>query len=315
MTWRLVRVGLAVAATALAGFLLYRVFQKHDFGEIAEATRRLTSLDLARAIACAAMAYAGLCVAEYLAVAYARERPLPATKVVRTTVAALGIGRSIGLAALSSGAIRYRMYSKCGLGAADVAKVVLFCGVTVAMGMLTLVSAALTWHGELIREVLEIDFDLALVAAIGAGLVVVAYPVLCAMHRKPLKVRKVKIDLPSWRIALAQVAIGTINLGLIAATLHACLVPFADVPYLTIAALFVGAEAVSVVGHVPGGWGVLEYVITHGLNQEGLIAGVVMFRAVFNLGPLAVGLTVFLGEELRGLHRSLVDNGAVNVKR
>lgn len=306
---------LAVGATGLAAFLLYRVFERHDLGEIAEATRRLTSLDLARAGASAILAYAGLSTAEYLAVAYARGRPLPASRIVRTTVASLGIGRSIGLAALSSGAIRYRMYSRDGLGAADVAKIVLFCGITVALGMLTLISAALTWHGQLIREVLDIGFDAALVAAIAAVSLVVLYPVLCVLRRAPICIRRFTLDLPSWRVALAQIVVGTTNLALIAATLHACLAPFADVPYLTLAALFVGAEAASVIGHVPGGWGVLEYVVVQGLDQPGLIAGVIMFRAVFNLAPLAAGLTVFLVEELRGLHRTLVDNRAVNVKR
>jgi hypothetical protein len=315
MAWQIVRGAAAIAATALAVFLLYRVFERHDLAEIARATTRLTSLDFARAVGFAVLAYAGLCLAEYLAVAYARRRPLPASRVVRTTVAALGIGRSVGLAALSSGAIRYRMYSRCGLAVADVAKIVLFCGITVALGMLTLVSAALTVHGRLIRDVLEIDFDVALIAAFGGAALVALYPVLCAVRRAPLRVRKVRIDLPSWPVACAQIAIGTANLALIAATLHACLLPFADVPYLTVAALFVGAEAASVIGHVPGGWGVLEYVVVNGLSQSELIAGIVMFRAVFNLGPLGVGLAVFLGEELRGLHRTLVDNRLLNVKR
>lgn len=315
MTWRIVRGAIAVAATALAIFLLYRVFERHDFAEIARATRRVTSLDLARAIAFGVLAYIGLCLAEYLAVRYARGRALRPRLIIRTTVAALGIGRSIGLAALSSGAIRYRMYSRCGLEVKDVARIVLFCGITVALGMLTLISAALTWHGRLIRQVLEIDFDAALVAASCAALLVVLYPTLCAVRRAPIRVRKVRIDLPTWRVACAQIVIGTTNLALIAATLHACLLPFADVPYLTLAALFVGAEAASVIGHVPGGWGVLEFVVVHGLDQPELIAGIVMFRAVFNLGPLGVGLAIFLAEELRGLHRTLVDNRPLNVKR
>jgi hypothetical protein len=207
------------------------------------------------------------------------------------------------------------MYSRCGLAVADVAKIVLFCGITVALGMLTLVSAALTVHGRLIREVLEIDLDVALIAALGGAALVALYPVLCAVRRAPLRVRKIRIDLPSWPVACAQIGIGTANLALIAATLHACLLPFADAPYLTVAALFIGAEAASVIGHVPGGWGVLEYVVVNGLAQSELIAGIVMFRAVFNLGPLGVGLAVFLGEELRGLHRTLVDNRLLNVKR
>lgn len=315
MAWRILRFAIAAAATGLAIFLLYRVFERHDFAEIARATNRLGWTDLARAIGFAIVAYGGLCVAEYLAVRYARGRPLQPRRIVRTTVASLGIGRSIGLAALSSGAIRYRMYSRYGLQIADVAKLVLFCGVTVALGMLTLISVALTWHGQLIRDVLQIDFDLAFLVAASAAAAVVAYPFLCAWRRKPLRWRKVGIVLPSWRIACAQIAIGTANLSLIAATLHACLTPFASIPYLSIAALFVGAEAASVIGHVPGGWGVLEYVIVHGMDETNLIAGVIMFRAVFNLGPLLAGLAIFLVEEMRVLHRSLVDNRPVNVKR
>lgn len=315
MVWRIVRGAVAVGAPALAIFLLYRVFERHDFAEIARATTQLTPLDLARAIGFAVAAYAGLCTAEYLAVGYARGRPLRPRRIVRTTVASLGVGRSVGLAALSSGAIRYRMYSRDGLGVADVARVVLFCGTTVALGMLTLVTAALTWHGRLIREVLAIDLDVALIAAAAAASVVVLYPVLCAVRQAPLRIRRVSIQLPTPRVACAQIAVGTTNLALIAATLHACVSPFAHVPYLTLTALFVGAEAASIIGHVPGGWGVLEYVVVHGLDVPALIAGVVVFRAVFNLGPLGVGLAIFLAEEFRGLRRTFVDNRALNVKR
>lgn len=309
------RLAIAIGATGLAIFLLYRVFEQHDLAEVARAARQLAWSDLACAVGFAVVSYAGLSVAEYLAVAYARGRPLQPRRIVRTTVASLGIGRSIGLAALSSGAIRYRMYSRYGLDIAHVARVVLFCGVTVAAGMLTLISAALTWHGQLIRYVLHIEFDLALIVAVAAAVTVVLYPFLCTWRRRPLRWRKLSVALPSWRVACAQIVIGTTNLSLIAATLYACLSPFAAVPYLSIATLFVGAEAASVIGHVPGGWGVLEYAIVRGLDDPGLIVGVVVFRAVFSLGPLVAGLTIFVTEEMRGLHRSLVDNRLLNVKR
>ena len=61
----------------------------------------------------------------------------------------------------------------------------------------------------------------------------------------------------------------------------------------------------AVVGHVPGGWGLLEFIVTNALSGDGqVLSGIVLFRAVYYLFPLFVGLLIFLIDEVRGRRRT-----------
>jgi uncharacterized membrane protein YbhN (UPF0104 family) len=59
----------------------------------------------------------------------------------------------------------------------------------------------------------------------------------------------------------------------------------------------------ALIGHVPGGWGVLEYITTTSLSGGEVLAGIVLFRAVYYLVPLLLGLVVFLVDEIVSRHK------------
>jgi glycosyltransferase 2 family protein len=83
-----------------------------------------------------------------LAVRYAG-RSLPYRQVALTSFVSLSIGHNVGGAAFSSGALRYRFYSGFGLSALDVGKIIVFCGLTVTLGLVTLAGIALLLGPEL----------------------------------------------------------------------------------------------------------------------------------------------------------------------
>jgi len=86
-------------AVVVAIFLLYRVFSNQDPAALKEAVTSVSTRTLALAGAFATGSFVAISILEYLAVRH----------IVATAVAAIGIGHTVGLAALSSGAIRYRM--------------------------------------------------------------------------------------------------------------------------------------------------------------------------------------------------------------
>ena len=73
--------------------------------------------------------------------------------------------------------------------------------------------------------------------------------------------------------------------------------PFQATSYATVAALYPAAEFAAIAGHVPGGWGVVEFVMSSVVPGAGVLAGLTIFRAVYYLVPLAVGIGVFLANE------------------
>ncbi len=311
---RILVIALEIAATALGLYLLYGVFEKYDTGDIAGAIGKLPIANIVGAVLLTLGSYVCVVAIEYTAMLYATDTTnglrlkardaCSAPRVAATAVAALGVGRTMGLAVLSGGAIRYRMYSRANVAPETVAKLLLFAGMTAAAGLLTTGSGAMLWHSGLIAR--YIDFPPYTVRIIGAilGIAVLTYLVACAFIQSNVRFRQVTIALPPLRMAFAQVIFSSVNLALIAGALYACLAPFTDWDYTRIAALYVGSETTSSVAHVPGGWGVLEYTMTRFIQGSNVIAGVLVFRAIYHLMMMGVGLAIFIADELAGGVRS-----------
>ena len=287
----------AIVAVGLAGFLLYRTLSGYSFDQLVAS---VTSIPLSRLGAAGAFAAASdLCLSgvDYLALRDVG-KPLPYTKAALASFTSLSLGHNIGLAALSSGAIRYRFYSRWGLTVEEVAKVILFCGVTVGLGLMTLGGIALLLQTELATSVTGLGR--AMVMWLGAACLglVAAYLVLAAFLRRPLRIRKWSMEIPPLRLAAAQIVIGSLNFACVAACLHQVILAVADVPYFAVASVYVIANATALVAHVPGGLGVIESVVIYLLPQANLIGPLLVFRFVYFLVPLALGGTLLLVTEI-----------------
>jgi uncharacterized membrane protein YbhN (UPF0104 family) len=202
------------------------------------------------------------------------------------------------LAALSSGAVRYRFYSRWGLTAGEVAKVIVFCGVTVGLGLLVLGGAALLLRSGLAVEITGLSRPVVVVLGLGCLALPALYLILSVFIRKPLKIRRWTLEVPPLRLAVGQVLVGSINFAFVAACLHQALAAVADVAYLGVASVYVIANATALVSHVPGGLGVIESVVMYLLPQNDLIGPLLVFRFVYFLVPLGLGSILFAVTEL-----------------
>ncbi|NBJ10869.1 putative bifunctional lysylphosphatidylglycerol flippase/synthetase [Microvirga arsenatis] len=287
----------AAAAIGLAAFLLYRTLSRYSLDELIGAVAAVPTAKLAGAAGFAAASYMTLTFFDYLALRYVG-RPLPYPKAALASFTALSLGHNIGLAALSSGAVRYRFYSRWGLTAGEVAKVVVFCGITVGLGLLTLGGAALLLRTSLAVEITGLRQPLVIALGTGCLAIPLIYLVLAALVRSPLRIRRWNLEVPSLRLAIGQVLVGSINFAFVAACLHQALAAIADVAYLGVASVYVIANATALVSHVPGGLGVIESVVMYLLPQADLIGPLLVFRFVYFLVPLALGGLLFAATEL-----------------
>jgi uncharacterized membrane protein YbhN (UPF0104 family) len=289
---------LATAGLIIAGALLYRVFRGYSLQQIGDAVTSIPSGRLMAAGAFAAASYFCLTCFDRLAVHYVG-RSLPYRKIALASFCSLSIGHNIGFAALSSGAIRYRFYSRYGFSGEEVAKIVLFCGLTVGVGLATLGSAACLLRPGLAQEVTGLGRPQIIALGIACALLPTLYLVAAAILRGSIKVFRWTLQMPSPPIAAAQVAIGAANFGCVAGCLHQVLTAAAGVGYLEVAAAYVIANVATLLSHAPGGLGVIEAVVSHLLPHAETIGGLVAFRVVYFFVPLILGVTLFAGAELR----------------
>lgn len=279
---------IAVIAVSLAGYLLHRILRDYSMDDVTAMLGAASAGHLAAALGFAAASYLTLTGFDFLALHYAG-KPMPWRRAALTSFCSLSIGHNVGFAALSSGAVRYRFYSHWGLRAGDVAKVIVFCGVTVGLGMGVLGSVSLLLRPSLAAEMTGIGEGLVTGLGVAILLVVAAYLGLCHFRRTPFRFRKWEFSPPSLRLAVGQIAVGTVNFAFVAACLHQAIASFEEVPYATAAAAFLIANTTALISHVPGGVGVIETVVLKLLPASQMLGAVLLFRLVYFLLPLPLG--------------------------
>ena len=280
----------------LAAYLLYTVFNRYTFSEVMDSIRAIALTRLLIGLAFAAASYICLTGFDWLGLRYAG-KPLSYPKAAIASFTGLSIGHNLGVAALSSGAVRYRYYSHWGLNAEEVAKVILFCGVTVGLGLASLAGVALLVNPGDASNLLKLSRTGLLLLGLGCLAVPLAYLVLAASVRAPLHLWKWSFKMPHFRLALAQVLIGTLNFICVAACLHQMMAAETDVSFVKTATAFVLANIAILVTHVPGGLGVLEATVSHVLPGAASIGALVAFRVLYFLIPLFAGIPLFVISE------------------
>jgi glycosyltransferase 2 family protein len=294
---RTVRTVIALAALALAAFLIDRTLSRYTLEQILQSIGSIPTSRVAMSVACAAASYACLTGFDWLALRYV-DRRLPYRYVALASFCSLSLGHNIGFAALSSGAIRYRFYSRFGVGLGDIAKVILFCGVTVGLGLIILAGLALVCSSVLASEMTGLSRPMVLGiggACLGLAL---SYVGLARIVRRPIRIRGWSLELPPWQLALGQVIIGPLNFAFVAAALYHVLADLGDVSYPQVATAYVIGLGSSLLAHAPGGLGVLETVLMFLIPGEQIIGGLIAFRVVYFFIPLLIGAPLFALSEI-----------------
>lgn len=282
-------VAIAVPAIGLAAYLIQRKLSAYSMDEIAATVAAVPLSNLLLMVAFAAASYLCLTGFDYIALRFAGH-PLPYRRAALASFTSLSLGHNIGFAALSSGTIRYRFYSRWGLGPVDVGKVILFCGLTVGLGLAALAGVTMLLQIHLAERMTGLGAAAATIVGILCLALPALYLALSASGRRRIRFRQWSLDRPNLRLALLQVALGVANFAFVAACLHQALAATADVSYPEVAMVYVVANTAAILTHVPGGLGVIEGTVLFLLPDASLFGPVLLFRCVYFLVPLCLGL-------------------------
>jgi glycosyltransferase 2 family protein len=295
---------LFIIAAIGACYLLYKTWSKYAFVDVWNALINIPATNLLLSLLLAACSYSSLAFNDWLGMRYAG-RPLPFQQTALASFTGLSIGHNVGLAALSSGAVRYRFYARWGVSAEEMAKLISFCGVTIALGLATLGAVGLALRPADAAKMTGLSQG-AIVAAAGlCAAVPVVYLILSAKLRTRVNLYRWTFQLPNLTMAASQILVGTINFIFVAACLHQTLSVLGDASYLKVATASITANIAAVISHVPGGIGVLEATVVHVFPGAESIAAVLAFRVVYYLIPLVFGLLSLIANEfLTGVRQS-----------
>ena len=285
---------LIALAVLVAGWLIYRTLSQYSWEDIRNSVAAIPKGNFALALAFAACSYLCLTVFDFLALRYVG-KPLSYPRAALASFTSLAIGHNVGVAALSSGAVRYRFYSRWGLDAEEIAKLIVFCGVTVGLGLITLAGLCLILLPGTAGKIAGFGTTASTSLGMACLALGASYPALAAFVRGELKVRSWRFALPPLRLAVLQVLIGTINFAFVAACLHQLL--NGEAGYMETTAAYVVGNLTALVSHVPGGLGVLEATIGFLLGGSASIGALIAFRLVYFFIPLPLGLVLLFASE------------------
>jgi glycosyltransferase 2 family protein len=284
---------------SIAGIAAWVLVQRMEAIDLADVLRQLaavpTSIVIA-ALVCSAGVYTTVGLYEGIAVRLASRRDLR-RQAFRTAVIANPLGRAIGAAMVSGGALRYRMYAPEGLTIKQVGAVILLAAMPYAFGVGWLIDISLLLH--LHEASRAFHLPLAAVAAFGVlGLAKdVGWLVLVARRKQPIVIRGQSIHLPSLRDALVQIGFGVVQISLMSTILYLFMPAELQMPWPAFVAIYCLAFVAGQVSNVPAGLGVLEAALFLMLPQVPpgkLVGAVLAYRAVYELVPLGVALLLLL---------------------
>ena len=260
----------------------------------------IPSWRLALAVLLTAVNYAVLTGYDFLAFAYLG-RTLAPLRIAVASFIAYAIANNVGFAMLSGASVRYRFYTRWGISAEELSRIVFSYVVTFWLGLLLIggLSVALS---PLPRE-----FGLTrpgLVAPIGWLLVLVSvgYVGAAALRLGPIRLHRLELPLPKPSLALAQLVISVVDWAIAGMILYVLLPP-GDVPPLALLGAFLAAQLLGLASHVPGGVGVFEGLMVLLLKpfvpSTTVLPALIAYRVVYYLLPLSVAAIALVTDEIR----------------
>jgi len=255
-------------------------------------------LRLLSALLLTMMNYTVLTGYDFIALSYIGKK-IPRLRVALTSFIAYAIAHNVGLGVLSGTSVRYRFFTRFGITAEDLSRIVFSNGVAFGLGMLALGGGSLAFApsppaSALIAPVFIKPLGWLLMA------ICASYLILAAVRRAPFRIRSIELRLPRLRLAFIQLANSCAD-WLLAASVFYVLLP-RGASFWVVMGAYIGAQILGLASHVPGGVGVFEGLMILFLNPyfttAELVSTLVVFRAVFYFVPLSLALVFLIGDEI-----------------
>lgn len=199
--------------------------------------------------------------------------------------------------------MRYRLYSRLGLPSSTITRIFSLSITTNWLGYILLGGIIFTFGIVQLPSHWYIDEGTLRIVGVVLLLMIAAYLWFCAFaKRRHMTVKGQKLVLPSFKFAVAQMAISSANWMAMGAIIWLLLGQ--EINYFFVLGVLLVSSIAGVIVHIPAGIGVLEAVfiallagehVTHGK----IIAALLAYRVLYYFLPLLLALVCYLVLESR----------------
>jgi len=291
-----------VALFGFAVWLLHRELRNYHYADLVRELRDIPRSRVVFSVAMTLVSYAVLTLYDALGVRYVR-RSLSYGRIAMASLVGYGVSMTLGFPLLTGAPLRYRLYSRWGLAPGEIARIVAFYSTTYWLGLLAVGGAAFLLDPPKVPEGFPVtETWLRPIGALLLG-VLVAYFIMAALQTR-VTIRGFRVELPSLKMAVAQVASSSLDWVVAAAVMYALMPPNAP-SFTAFFAVYVAGQAAGHASHVPGGVGVLESVVllllTPQIPAPEVLGALLAWRAIYYLLPLGMAVVTLAVHELRTL--------------
>lgn len=304
-------IGMAASILLFSASLvvLWQIVSEIDVNELKAAFTAASLRQIGLAILLATVSYCLLTCYDAIAL-----RQLKLTIPYRTTALAsftsYAVSFTLGFPLLTAGTVRYWIYSSRGVSGGRVASLTVIAGITFWLGMALVLSWSMITRASEVSSLVYTTIWLNQFIGLIACALVVGYLVWVSIRRRVVKIQGWRLELPGFRLSIAQILVGAGDVCAGAGVLFVLLPGGHNIGFDTFLAVYIFAVMLGVASHAPGGLGVFEATILLALSaypREPVLGALLLYRLWYYLVPFVVALALLGAYEIRNRIRQSRD--------
>jgi uncharacterized membrane protein YbhN (UPF0104 family) len=256
---------------------------------------------IALSIAFVAAAYFTITFYDFFSLRTIGARHVPYRIAAMAAFTSFSIGHNLGATVLTGGAIRYRIYSACGLTLVDVARIAFVTGLTFWLGNAFVLGLGMAIAPEAASALDQLPPWINRTIGLAGLAVICGYLLWLTGGVRVVGPKSASVTLPNAPLTFVQILIGVADLGLSAVGMYILLPANPPAELLPFVVIFVLATLLGFLSHTPGALGVFDAAILIALAQypkEELLATLLVWRAIYYILPFSLALTVMATREI-----------------
>ena len=292
---------LGVALFGLGLYALYHLLRPVDPADVMTQIRAVPLRTLIAALAATAAGYGALVFYDWFGLRFIG-KSLPPDLVGIGGFLGYAFGNTIGISAISGGAVRYRIYSMAGLNALEVAAVSGYVSVALGVGLTLVGLTGLALHPGVLGAYLP--YGPGTVRLVAGGIVVasIAAIVWLSITQRSLKIREFALRVPLLPDLGGQLAVTLVDIAAASFALWV-LLPAGKPDFAIFVAVYATASMIGILSHVPGGIGVFETVVIGAMPASvpvgDVAAALLLFRLIYYILPFMLAFLLVALNEAR----------------
>lgn len=290
---------------AIASIIIWRTMHTYHWSDIKNAFVQMPASAMVASVIVALVGYMALSMYDVLGMHYAKET-LPYRQILLASFLGYAISNNVGHALVSGGTMRYRIYSRWGLPAASIARIILFCSSSYVVGAVILLISIYCVMNFPTLPSPSLPPVLLPVLISGATLLFILWWIVIFKYaHRPLSFKGFKLYLPTPLLGIQQSFVAICDILLAGLVLYIPLYTLVHISFGTFLLIYLIAQLMGLSSQIPGGMGVFEgsflLLAPPEAPPASVLAALIICRIAYYFIPLGIAGCIWLAYEARYL--------------